>query len=96
MTTITLETLADRIQILTDAILANKQTLNLKEASAFTDLAESYLYKLTSTQEIPHYKPRGKKIYFDRAELELWLKTGRVKTNKAIESDAVNAVLRGA
>ena len=96
MTTITLETLADRIQILTDAILANKQTLNLKEASAFTGLAESYLYKLTSAQEIPHYTPRGKKIYFDRTELELWLKTGRVKTNKAIESDAVKTVLRGA
>ena len=30
----------------------------------------NYMYKLTCGSRIPHYKPNGKNIYFDRAELE--------------------------
>jgi excisionase family DNA binding protein len=82
---VTLQAVIDRIDILTSAVLSNKQTLNLKEAAAFTGLAESYLYKLTSTQEIPHYKPRGKMLYFDRSELEEWLKQVRVNTHAELE-----------
>jgi len=85
---ITLQNVLDRLEILTSAVLSNKQTLNLKEAAAFTGLAESYLYKLTSSQEIPHYKPRGKILYFDRSELEAWLKKGKVKTTNSIDQEA--------
>ncbi len=76
------------MEILTKAVLSNKQTLNLEEAAAFTGLATSYLYKLTSTQEIPHYKPRGKMLYFDRSELETWLRQGRVKSITEIDREA--------
>ena len=62
-----LQPLIDRLEVLTNALLTNKQTLNINEAAAFAGLAVSYLYKLTSTQEIPHYKPRGKIIYFDKS-----------------------------
>ena len=31
------------------------------------------LYKLTSGKEIPHYKPRGKMIYFAKEDLDEWL-----------------------
>ena len=31
------------------------------------------LYKLTSGKEIPHYKPRGKMIYFAKVHLDEWL-----------------------
>jgi len=85
---LTLQTVLDRIDILTSAVLSNKQILSLSEASAFTGLATSYLYKLTSTQEIPHYKPRGKMLYFDRSELESWLKQNRVNSNADIERKA--------
>ena len=85
---ITLQSVIDRIEILTSAVLSNKQTLNIDEAAAFTGLAVSYLYKLTSTQEIPHYKPRGKMLYFDRSELEAWLKKGKVKTINDIGQEA--------
>jgi excisionase family DNA binding protein len=93
---ITLQNVIDKIDVLTNAVLSNKQALNLSEASMLTGLSESYLYKLTSAQQIPHYKPRGKCIYFNRSELESWLLTGRVKTNVEIEANAVNVVLRGA
>ena len=85
---VTLQSVLDRLDILTSAVLSNKQTLNIDEAAAFTGLAVSYLYKLTSTQEIPHYKPRGKMLYFDRSELETWLKKGKVKTITDIDREA--------
>ena len=36
-------------------------------------ISESMLYKLTSGKEIPHYKPRGKMIYFAKEDLDEWL-----------------------
>jgi excisionase family DNA binding protein len=82
------------MEILTKAVLSNKQTLNLEEAAAFTGLATSYLYKLTSTQEIPHYKPRGKMLYFDRSELETWLRQGKVKSITEIDREAAAIVAK--
>ncbi len=87
-TIVTLQAVIDRIEMLTNAVLSNKQTLNIEEAAAFTGLAVSYLYKLTSAQEIPHYKPRGKMLYFDRSELEGWLKQGKVNSHAEIERKA--------
>lgn len=95
-TTTTLKDVVNRLDILTNAVLSNKTTLNIEEAAAFTGLTASYLYKLTSTQQIPHYKPRGKMLYFDRAELETWLKQGRVKTLDDIDNEAATHLAGGA
>ncbi len=90
---ITLQDISSRLDILTAAILSNKNVLNIDEAAAFTGMTVSYLYKLTSTQEIPHYKPRGKMLYFDRSELESWLLQRRIKTTEEINTSAVNHVV---
>jgi excisionase family DNA binding protein len=82
---ITLKNVIDRLDILTNAVLCNKETLSLEEAAAYTGLMMSYMYKLTSTQEIPHYKPRGKMLYFDRSELEGWLKQRKVEALDAVD-----------
>jgi excisionase family DNA binding protein len=75
--------------------LANKTTLNFKEATDFLGLSPSYLYKLTSCQEIPHYKPKGKLVYFDRSELESWLRQGKVNSLENIDKKASNHVALG-
>lgn len=69
-----------------------KDVLNFNEAVKLIDVSPSHLYKLTSAGEIPHYKPQGKKIYFNRVELETWLLRNRVKPNSEIESEANNHV----
>ena len=69
-------------------LAGQKDTLTLEEASAYSGISKSYLYKLTSGGIIPHYKPEGKTIYFDRAELDGWLKRNRVKTVQEIEQEA--------
>ena len=39
----------------------------------YIGVSDSMLYKLTANKEIPHYKPRGKMIYFAKEELDEWL-----------------------
>lgn len=51
----------------------SKRILTFDEAVEFTGYKKSYLYKLTSTGIIPHSKPNGKRIFFDREKLEDWL-----------------------
>ena len=56
-----------------------KSVLTFQEACDYTGFSPSYLYKLTSSKSIPHYKPNGKMVFFDRLELEAWLKSNRVE-----------------
>lgn len=93
--TTTLQDVVEKLDILTKAVLANKSTLSIIEAAAYTGLTISYLYKLTSAQEIPHYKPRGKFLYFDRAELDEWLRQGRVRSTGQLAHIA-DSHIRGA
>lgn len=58
--------------------------LNFKEACAYLGYAPSYMYKLTSTGKIPHYKPSGKILFFSKVELDEWIfgKYGERETEK--------------
>lgn len=60
--------------------LNNKAVLNVAECSAFTGLSVSYIYKLTHTGKIPHSKPNGKLVFFDRKKIEEWLLSNPVET----------------
>ena len=66
----------------TDPITENygfcaKEVLTSDEACKYMGISKSFLHKLTWKKEIPHYKPHGKIIYFNRAELEAWLQSNR-------------------
>lgn len=65
-----------------------KEILTFDEAALYLGLSKSYLYKLTSGQKIPHYKPAGKMVYFNRGELETWLQQNRVSTMTEINTKA--------
>lgn len=62
----------------TKECINTKAVLTFQEACAYTGFGASYLYKLTSTGQIPHYKPTGKMVFFNRVELEGWLMRNRV------------------
>lgn len=66
----------------------NKDVLTLEEACSFCGISKSYMYKLTSAQQIPHFKPRDRLIYFKKSDLESWLLQNRVSTKKEIDSQA--------
>lgn len=86
------EDIISRVENAGETSTAPKEVLTLKEASEFLGVSKSQLYKLTRTAAIPHYKPNGKYIYFDRAELIEWVKQNPVKTRKQHELDAVRYV----
>jgi excisionase family DNA binding protein len=77
-------------ELLTEQTLLKKEVLNIKEASRYLKLSQSHLYKLTSTGEIPHYKPNGKMVYFNRQELDNWLLRNRQASADEIETMATN------
>jgi excisionase family DNA binding protein len=85
-----MDELIERLERIEKRVMMQKNVLTFEEAVMFTGLAKSYLYKLTASGKIPHYKPSGKLIYFDRAELEKWMLRNPVKTADEIEQQAIN------
>lgn len=82
----------DRIESL---LLSQKTVLNFDEASDYTGLSKSHLYKLTSTAGIPCYKPTGKRIYFNKSELDEWLMRHKKHSSEELDTQAENHLLRG-
>ena len=68
-------------------LLNNKAVLTFDEASSYTGLSKSYMYKLTSNRKVPCYKPHGKMIYFDRQQLDEWLLKNQARAEE-IENEA--------
>lgn len=77
------------------SLLSAKNMFGLEEASLFLNMSKSFLYKLTYKHEIPYYRPNGKQIYFDRKELEDWMRRNRVATKEEIEESATNYLITG-
>ena len=75
-----IQTIENYIAQLKERIWAVKEVLTTAEASAYLGLSESYIYKLTSLKQIPHYKPNGKLVYFNRKELCEWAMRNQVQT----------------
>jgi excisionase family DNA binding protein len=82
-----------RVSELEQQIFVTKEILSFEEASRFLNLSKSYLYKLTSGNLIPHYKPQGKMLYFEKTELEAWLRQNPVKTQQQIAQEAQKYVM---
>jgi len=91
---VTLQDLINKIEILTGAVLSNKTVLSSEECAAYIGVSLTHIYKLTSTQGIPHYKPRGKMVYFDRSEIDEWLLQNRIKPITETTAQAVQHVAR--
>ena len=84
----------DRIEkLLLEQQTMQKQVLNFNETCKYLELSQSHLYKLTSTGAIPHYKPNGKKIYFQREELDHWLLRNRMDSQDEIEQQAADYLI---
>jgi len=82
----------ERLKNIEALLLSQKTVFNFEELAVYTGLSKSYLYKLTSIGQIPHYKPNGKIIFFDKKEIDTWLLRNRVKTAGEIEGEAATHV----
>lgn len=72
--------IADKLERIERIVTANKKVLNFDEACVYTGISRSYMYKLTAGRKIPHAKPCGKIIFFDKEKLDEWLIKNSSKT----------------
>ncbi len=74
--------------------ILKKEVLNFREACRYIDISASHLYKLTSQKRIPHFCPEGKRLFFNRLELNQWLQRNRQLSTAEIEQQASDYLIK--
>ena len=73
------------------------QLISTAEAAKFLGIKVSYLHKLMMRRVIPYYKPyykpNGKLCFFDKAELEAWMKNVRVASQAELDQQAQKYII---
>jgi prophage regulatory protein len=73
------EEIQKELQEIKKLLLTKKNVLNMDELAKYTGYSKSHIYKLTSQNLIPYFKPSGKSIFFDRVEIDNWLLQNKSK-----------------
>ena len=68
----------DRLYRLEKLLIGQKEVLTFDEACDYTGISRSFLYKLTANGKIPHSKPNGKLLFFEKTKLIDWLLQNKV------------------
>ena len=76
-------------QVASRMAINTKDVLTSDEAAVYLGVSKSFLYKLTSSKEIPHYKPNGKLCFFERRELNRWAEQGKCTTATELTDKAM-------
>ena len=69
------------------SLLGAKNVLLIDEVALLTGLSKSRLYKLTCGKQIPFYK-KAKMLYFDKAEIENWMRQNKSISQMEAEQKA--------
>lgn len=86
-------TLDERLSRIEKLLLGSKKVLTFDEACDYTGISRSYMYKLTSSNQISFSKPNGKIIFFSKEKLDSWLLSNHRKSTLEIKQDASSYVL---
>lgn len=65
--------------LLNTLILSTKEVYTLNDVVKITGFKKSYLYHLTSTNRIPHYKPTNGTIFIEKQDLMDWLRNNKME-----------------
>ena len=87
-----LQIIEQKLTNIENRLVASKEVLTFDETAIFTGFSKSYLYKLTSAGIVPHSKPNGKNLFFDRAKVQEWLLGKPIKTSAEINAAASDYV----
>lgn len=77
-----------------DILITKKEKYSPEEAAVYLNISKSTLYKLTSSGEITYSKPNGKKIRFNKEDLDTWDNRGRIPSKYEIEKEVINISAR--
>ena len=70
------------------------ELLNTAQAAEYLGMKKSYLQKLMMNKVIPYYKPNGKLCYFDKSDLDKWLRRIRISTQEEVDQEAIAYITR--
>ena len=87
-----LQTIEQKLTNIENMLVASKEVLTFDGFCQLTGFSRSYAYKLTSAGIVPHSKPNGKNLFFDRAKVQEWLLGKPIKTAAEIKTQAANYV----
>ncbi|MEC3908747.1 helix-turn-helix domain-containing protein [Tamlana sp. 2201CG12-4] len=79
----------ERLDRLEKLLIGHKEVLTFDETCDYTGISRSYLYKLTSSGKIPHSKPNGKMLFFEKKKLVDWLLQNNRKSKQELEAEAL-------
>ncbi|MBP0904130.1 helix-turn-helix domain-containing protein [Mariniflexile gromovii] len=79
----------ERLDRLEKLLIGSKEVLTFDEASDYTGISRSYLYKLTASGKIPHSKPNGKMLFFDKKKLVEWLLQNKRQSQQELQDEAL-------
>lgn len=71
----------------TREISGESDFLNVADVAKKLGIEKGTVYNLTHKRQIPYFK-RGGRIYFDKNEINEWIRSDRRKTVKEIKSEA--------
>jgi len=84
--------LEQKLQRLENLIVCTQKTvLSINDVCTLTGLSKSTIYKLTMSGKIPFYK-QAKHLFFDRLEIEQWLKSNRGYNVAEINANASSSL----
>ncbi|MDM1445885.1 helix-turn-helix domain-containing protein [Myroides odoratimimus] len=75
-------------------MIQQKEMLNVQELSDYIGMSTSSIYKLVYNNKIPNYKPNGKILYFDREEINTWLRQNKSQSITQIQQQALDYSLK--
>jgi len=70
-------------------MINDKNILTVEDLMDYTDFSQKQIYKLTSTRQIPHYKPSGRKLFFKKNEIDDWITRGRIDTFDDLSNEII-------
>tara|TARA_R110002126_G_scaffold55819_1_gene149598 strand:- start:2072 stop:2404 length:333 start_codon:yes stop_codon:yes gene_type:complete len=93
----------DRIEKLLqnlNSIIGNKtsigtcpEIMDVKALTEYLNVSSSYIYKMTSSNQIPHSK-KGKKLYFDKEKVTNWALEKAEMTQEEMQEVATKYLLK--
>ncbi len=72
--------------------ISGNNIMDIDEVSKYLYRSKYSIYKLAEKAQIPYTKKNGK-LYFDKADINNWLKSGKRQTKSEIEDNALNKLL---
>jgi excisionase family DNA binding protein len=63
--------------------------LTTAEAAEYIGVTLSYMHKMMMNKTIAYYKPNGKLCYFEKEDLDRWLRRIRIASIEEVEQDAI-------